>query len=309
MCRSSRRVRRARGFALRRNATETTNETDVVATRGGPDTVEERVSVLFPYVAGSAAFMAAWVFGPFPGSLYTGIPSHDEFIGQVYDVLHFTPVFGPASLITKYNELGRIPALTHALPGALWCALSAWQLHPASREKFDGAAHRWGGRAMLAAAAALMVGYAFIDANGLPADVHDFHGHSGAIADALDTALHAPTPVNTVDLRILAGWFVFTGINAGVTARDGDVERHKVWALRHVAAGLWVAAQRPVYSAMRTAMVTGGFLGLVDDASGVESLADGFYYASYLTTSLYFVSAEWAARGRGERQERTEVSE
>ena len=72
MCRSSRRMRRARGFALRRNATETTK--DVVATRGGSDTVEERVSVLFPYVAGSAAFMAAWVFGPFPGSLYTWIP-------------------------------------------------------------------------------------------------------------------------------------------------------------------------------------------------------------------------------------------
>jgi hypothetical protein len=162
---------------------------------------------------------------------------------------------------------------------------------------------------MLAAAAALMVGYAFIDANGLPADVHDFHGHSGAIADALDNALDTPTPVNTVGLRLLAGWFVFTGINAGVTARDGDIPRHKVWALRHVAAGLWVAAQRPVYSAMRTAMVTGGLLGLVDDASGVESLADGFYYASYLTTSLYFVSAEWAARGRGERPERTEVSE
>ena len=29
-------------------------------------------------------------------------------------------------------------------------------------------------------------------------------------------------------------------------------------------------------------------------------MADGFYYASYVTTSLYFVSAEWAARGRGE---------
>jgi hypothetical protein len=83
-----------------------------------------------------------------------------------------------------------------------------------------------------------MVGYAFIDANGLPADVHDFHGHSGAIADALDNATHTPTPVNTVGLRLLAGWFVFTGINAGVTARDGDITRHKVWALRHVAAGL-----------------------------------------------------------------------
>ena len=131
----------------------------------------------------------AWVFGPFPGSLYTGIPSHDEFIAQVYDVLHFTPVFGPSALITKYNELGRLPALTHALPGAVWCALSAWQLHPASRKPFDGAAHRVGGRAMLAAAATLMVGYALIDANGLPADIHDFQGHSGGIADALDLSL------------------------------------------------------------------------------------------------------------------------
>ena len=48
---------------------------------------------------------------------------------------------------------------------------------------------------------------------------------------------------------------------------------------------------------------------MVDDPSVVESLADGFYYASYVTTSLYFVSAEWAARGRGERPERTEVSD
>ena len=88
--------------------------------------------------------MAAWVFGPFPGSLYTGIPSHDEFIAQLYDVLHLTPVFGPSALITKYNELGRLPALTHALPGAVWCALSAWQLHPASRKTFEGGGHRWG---------------------------------------------------------------------------------------------------------------------------------------------------------------------
>jgi len=256
------------------------------------------VNALFPYVAGSAAFMGAWVFGPFPGSLYTGIPSHDEFIAQVYDVLHFTPVFGPSALITKYNELGRLPALTHALPGAVWCALSAWQLHPASRKPFDGAAHRVGGRAMLAAAATLMVGYALIDANGLPADIHDFQGHSGGIADALDAKIQAPTPVNTIGLRLLAGWFVFTGVRAGVTAKEGEYKEHKVWALRHVAAGLWVAAQRPVYSAMRSAMVAGGVLGLVDDASGVESLADGFYYASYVTTMIYFLAGEWAAKGK-----------
>jgi hypothetical protein len=94
-CRSSRRLGPTRGLALRRRTSPrtSTETTDASATGGGSDTrtLEGRVNALFPYVAGSAAFMAAWVFGPFPGSLYTGIPSHDEFIAQVYDVLHFTP--------------------------------------------------------------------------------------------------------------------------------------------------------------------------------------------------------------------------
>jgi hypothetical protein len=43
--------------------------------------------------------------------------------------------------------------------------------------------------------------------------------------------------------------------------------------------------------------VRGGAVGLVDDASGAESLADAFYYASYATTIAYFAAAEWAVRG------------
>ena len=48
---------------------------------------------------------------------------------------------------------------------------------------------------------------------------------------------------------------------------------------------------------MRAVAFAGGAVGLVDDASGVEALADAFYYASYVTTITYFVAAEWAARG------------
>ena len=101
---------------------------------------------------------------------------------------------------------------------------------------------------MLLAAAALMWGYALIDANGLPADVHDFGGHAGGLADAIDARVNGPVPVNAVGLRGLAAWFVFTGVQTGKTAREGAFSEHKKWAARHVAAGAWVAAQRPAYS-------------------------------------------------------------
>ena len=104
-----------------------------------------RLGAVYPYVALSAAFMALWVFGPFPGSAYTGIASHDAWLTGVYEYFHFDSIFGPTSLITKYNEVGRVPALAHAVPGAFWCALAPLQLHPRSREAWGGAAHRVGG--------------------------------------------------------------------------------------------------------------------------------------------------------------------
>ena len=83
---------------------------------------------------------------------------------------------------------------------------------------------------MLLAAAALMWGYALIDANGLPADVHDFGGHAGGLADAIDARVNGPVPVNAVGLRGLAAWFVFTGVQTGKTAREGAFSEHKKWA-------------------------------------------------------------------------------
>ena len=276
---------------------------------------DARLGVVYPYVAASAAFMALWVFGPFPGSAYTGIASHDAWLTSLYEALHFDEVFGPTSLITKYNEVGRVPALAHAVPGAIWCALAPLQLHPRSRDLWGGAAHRAGGRAMLAAAAALMAGYAVIDANALFADAHDFEGQVGTVSSAIDAfasekvsslrffdakedGAFVPTPFNVVGVRLIAAWFLSTGVMTGWSGRRGDFENHRRWAARHVGAGLWVACQRPVYSAIRAGATALGVSGAIthETAFGSLAFADAFYVASYITTFAYFGAAEWVAR-------------
>eukprot|EP00959_Pyramimonas_sp_CCMP1952_P102468 2143238-Pyramimonas_sp.AAC.1 len=92
----------------------------------------------------------------------------------------------PASLIYKYGIIGQTVGWTHALPGVVWCLLAPLQLNSAVRRAQDGAIHRWGGRLMLAAASVLMVGYAVIDQKNLYAEVVDFAGCGGGVAQAFD---------------------------------------------------------------------------------------------------------------------------
>ena len=234
-------------------------------------------------VAASSAFMVIWVL-LIPGSAFTGIAAHDVIVENIYEGLGLTSL-APTSLLTKYNTLGQWPAVTHALPGAIWCSLVPLQL----RGKGD-ATHRALGRVMLSAASVLMVGYAIIDANGLTADVADFGGHGGALADAVDETLpNLPLPFNSGGLKTLAGWFVLTGVQTAVTARAADTRAHRTWAVRHVASGLWVAAQRPLFGAVRLlqiALLGGG------DATTSVAQADAFYACAYLTTGLYVLTAE-----------------
>ena len=186
------------------------------------------MGAIFPYVAASGAFMALWVFGPFPGSAYTGIADHDRWLTGLYEWAHFPSVFGVTSLITKYSEVGRWPALLHAVPGALWCALAPLQLHPKSREMFGGALHRASGRLMLAAAATLMVGYGVIDHNHLFADAHDFEGRAGTVSEAIDAAARSKLgdrvpPFNLTGVRGIAAWFIASGaMTAATAAQRGD---------------------------------------------------------------------------------------
>mmetsp|Transcript_55354 Transcript_55354/g.111098 ORF Transcript_55354/g.111098 Transcript_55354/m.111098 type:complete len:342 (-) Transcript_55354:5-1030(-) len=256
-------------------------------------------------VALSALFMVLWVF-LLPGSAWVGsFPERDSWISEFYRS-HFQ-FFAPASIILKYNVVGPLIELTHALPGAIWCLLAPLQLSPEARKVDGGSLHRTAGRVMLLAATVLMVGYALIDGQHLFADEVDFVGHGGGLADAAN-AFNAGQlggvmpPFNLGGVRFLAAWFVVTAVQTfrTATAEPRDVASHRCWALRHMAAGLWVAAQRPLFAAAR--VVQGLLLG-TELAAAPSAQADAFYYCAYLTTALYIFAAEWAIsngdRGHG----------
>ena len=100
-------------------------------------------------------------------------------------IFHFDSIFGPTSLITKYNEVGPRPRAGARGPRGVLVRARAAAAAPA----LEGGGWRGAqsGRARYAAAAAvLMAGYAVIDANALFADAHDFRGQVGTVSSAID---------------------------------------------------------------------------------------------------------------------------
>ena len=355
----ARRVASRKVFVIRSDAANEKTEVSasVSTDEFGSFETDTRLGAVFPIISASAVFMAAWVFGPFPGSAYTGIQSHDLWLTGIYEYFRFDEIFGPTSLITKYAEAGRVPALAHAVPGAIWCLLAPLQLHPKSRSIWNGALHRNGGTAMLTAAAFLMAGYAVIDVNNLFADTHDFGGNVGTVSSVIDGFIATktattlgenwtPTPCNVVGVRGIAVWFIGTGVATGIAAKKKQFNSHRRWAVRHVGAGLWVACQRPVYSAIRAGAAGLGGTGLVGHETAFGDLyvsrvsqiqahclpivhsalfahtspntrltlfvnnhrafADAFYVASYVTTLAFFGFAEFVARGTWANETREE---
>lgn len=248
----------------------------------------------------SGAFMVAWA-ALAPGSAFTGWGPHDSLVDWLYTQLGLE-IIAPASLILKYNALGQAPALLHALPGAVWSGLIPFQLRGAAGKQLP--THRVRGRAALTAAAVLMVGYALIDANGLTADVADFHGRGGPVAALVDEAHVSPMPFNAGGLKLVAGWFTATGVLTYSTAKQGDVAQHRAWALRHAGAGLWVAAQRPLFAIFRAAQVAAAG----DMAVTGAAQADAFYVAAYITTALYYLGFELAAQEAQRDLERAQAA-
>ena len=243
--------------------------------------------------AASSLFMVLWVFSPFPGSAFVGFQWHDELVHKIWRLSPFISNFVPESLLLKYTELGPAPGILHAVPSAIWCALAPLQLYPPVREwAIRAGLHAPAGRAMLAAAAAAMCGVALIDAGGLFADVADFEGHGGALASLVDSAGALPAPMNHIGMRGLAVWFAATGALSWAAARRRDWAAHRRWAIRHAGAGLWVAAQRPLFSVARAVQIVA--LGSAADGSAAQ--ADVFYAAAYVVTLAYAVMAEWYAR-------------
>jgi hypothetical protein len=257
-------------------------------------TNQSRIQLIQQIFAASAFFMVFWVFSPFPGSAYVGFQWHDDLIHSIWKI-PFVSNFVPESLLLKYTQLGPAPGMLHAVPAAIWCALTPLQLYPPARAwAIRAGLHAPAGRAMLAAAAAAMFGVALIDAGGLFADIADFDGHGGALAALVDGAAALPAPMNHMGMRALAVWFAGTGAAAWAAARRRDWPAHRRWAIRHAGAGLWVAAQRPLFSAARAAQLAA--LGAAAD--GPAAQADVFYAAAYAVTLAYAVAAEWYARAQ-----------
>ena len=203
---------------------------------GGGSVGAQIERTLLKAVTASGVFMFLWVFVLFPGSAYTGFAEHDKFIEWLFaqDGPIQIPVFrivAPVSLITKYNELGHLPAFTHAVPGAIWSLLAPLQLLPEARARLGASWHSVAGRTMLTAAAVLMVGYGIIDANDLYSDTHDFQGHGGGLAAWVDSLKLLPLPMNLLGVRFLAAYFVASGLVCVVSLRAcvGDVP---LWQVR-----------------------------------------------------------------------------
>ena len=237
--------------------------------------------------------MVLWVFAPFPGSAYVGFQWHDDLIHKIWSLSPHIPQFVPESLLLKYTSLGPVPGLVHAVPAAVWCLLAPLQLHPGARTwAIRAGLHAPAGRAMLAAAAIAMVGVALIDSGGLFADDADFGGRGGALAALVDGTGALPARMNHLGMRAVAGWFAATGVLAWAAARRRDWTRHRRWAIRHAGAGLWVAAQRPLFDLARAVQMA--VLGAAAD--GPAAQADVFYAATYVVTIAYAVAAEFYAR-------------
>ncbi|CAE7202740.1 rckA [Symbiodinium sp. CCMP2456] len=279
------------GLAMSRRRLE--NSRSTVARRAQElrrDGSPNREVLLEDILTFSSIFMVVWVF-VFPGSAWVGSSAqYDGWLRNIFEM--FFSDLGPSSLLLKYNRFGSLLEWMHAVPGAVWCLLAPLQLVPECRA-WLGEKHEDAGRLMLSAAAVLMVGFLLIDANHLTADRVDF-ATGGSLADAADAwstsvAAWLP-PFNQGGMYVIAAWFVYTGIQ---TFRTGTAHAadHGSWALRHAAAGLWVAAQRPMFAAVRVAQ---GLLGF----GGSLAEADAFYCSAYVVTAAYIAFAEVAIRGR-----------
>ena len=190
----------------------------------------------------------------------------------------------PKTLITKYRNEHGTPhraCVTHVLPSAAWSALAPFQLlafsfaegktrAPGGRRR--RAAHRFAGRALFATTACMTFGYVFaIHREGLHFHRHDFPSlESGAALSAAPPLAALWRVVGGADAfeafeHACACWFFATAARAafvaargnrarGRTARRGARETspspegwlrvHRAWAIRHLAAGYSVVAQR-----------------------------------------------------------------
>ena len=186
----------------------------------------------------------------------------------------------PKTLITKYaveeKNGGRLACVTHVLPSAAWSALAPFQLgaffFPKGKGKKAFAsrrvrlAHRVAGFVSFAVSLTMTFGYVFaIHRNGLHFHKHDFpsvaHDEAFSVFSPLAKAWFVAGGSDAFEAfeHLCALWFCATATKAVFVAARGNRTResfpgnargrgwvrvHRAWAIRHLAAGYSVAAQR-----------------------------------------------------------------
>ena len=235
-----------------------------------------RLAALAIVAAFASSAMLAWVaFLPgscsFAATTRVSSESSSAFLRRAGRIV-------PETLITKYRDTrsGRFTfaCVTHVWPSAAWSALAPFQLLAFSsafkfKQKNAGRAslslrraHRVAGRALVATSATMTFGYVFaIHKKGLHFHKHDFPSLESNEAFSAAPALAALwRVVGGADAfeafeHACACWFFATAAFAAFVAargnRTGDrrhrrrwTRRHRAWAIRHLAAGYSVAAQR-----------------------------------------------------------------
>ena len=184
----------------------------------------------------------------------------------------------PKTLITKYaveeKNGGRLACVTHVLPGAAWSALAPFQLGAfffpkglkAIASRRVRLAHRVAGFVLFAVSLTMSFGYVFaIHRNGLHFHKHDFpsvaHDEAFSVFSPLAKAWFVAGGSDAFEAfeHACALWFCATATKAVFVAARGNRTResfpgnargrgwvrvHRAWAIRHLAAGYSVAAQR-----------------------------------------------------------------
>ena len=125
----------------------------------------------------------------------------------------------------RYNVLP-ITTLLHIVPGAVFLFVAPLQLVPRFRRRASGVHRRLGYALLLLAIPYAVTGIFF--------------------------SVHKPVfgPLAAIASGLAGLWFVFASVRAYVAIRRRDIDRHREWMLRALAAAYGIAAVRLVFLAM-----------------------------------------------------------
>eukprot|EP01036_Dinobryon_divergens_P034637 gene34637-44779_t len=176
----------------------------------------------------------------------------------------------PPTIITKYFDHPDIVML-HVIPAGVWAMLAPIQLLDAAR-RYAPALHRWTGYVLLSMVPLIVTGLGLILVRQIdiesdyPADLPGPISELGLspLGDGRSFALYR------IGAALLGVYFLTSAALAFLAARRRAFASHRAWMVRHVAAGVSVAAQRWYL----------GLRGATTAAGGRAAFYDGIFVAT-----------------------------